>query len=625
MKTYSFKEKIAMTWRAVKITQQLDKAQMSYKVTEAILDVISPYATVFLTSLIINGIAAGIHSSSNLRPLLLYALAIITINLSLSIGRRLLARRINLAEYTWFQKVVLLFNHINMDMQYEHLENSETHLLQDRIFQVSNAYGYGLMILTWRIGKLVRSILSIILSAALSFSLFFLYSSDTYSGMQALVNSPFSFLIVLVPLVIAILINFKANRRNTQITMEEIKHLADDNRLFFYYDKLLKDYHAFAEIYIFNQKPLIHDKWIKRFQNPVWFQNIIKANARFACIRSLTTFLLSLPLYFYIALKAFMGIFPIGNFVLYTTTVARFMTGIEDLFSVIADLDANIPYLDEVYQYMDIPNTMYQGHLPVEKRAFCDNGDIDYEVEFRDVSFRYPGAESDTLHHVNIKFHIGQRLAIVGMNGSGKTTFIKLLCRLYDPTEGQILLNGVDIRKYDYDEYLSIFSVVFQDFNLFAFPLGENVAASMEYDADKVTDCLERAGFGDRLQTMPAGLDTCLYKNFDKNGVEISGGEAQKIAMARALYKDAPFIVLDEPTAALDPIAEQEIYAHFNSVLDNKTAIFISHRLSSCRFADEIAVFEDGQIVQHGNHDNLLAEEEGTYYRLWHAQAQYYT
>ena len=225
---------------------------------------------------------------------------------------------------------------------------------------------------------------------------------------------------------------------------------------------------------------------------------------------------------------------------------------------------------------------------------------------------------------MNLKFKVGEKLAVVGMNGSGKTTFIKLLCRLYDPTEGEILLNGVNIKKYDYNEYLSIFSVVFQDFRLFAFSLGQNVAAGAKYDGKKAAACLEKAGFGKRLAAMPQGLDTKLYRDFDPNGVEISGGEAQKIALARALYKDAPFIILDEPTAALDPVSEYEVYSKFNEISGNKTAIYISHRLASCRFCDKILVFDAGCIVQHDTHEALLAQLGGKYSELWNAQAQYY-
>ena len=201
---------------------------------------------------------------------------------------------------------------------------------------------------------------------------------------------------------------------------------------------------------------------------------------------------------------------------------------------------------------------------------------------------------------------------------------IKLLCRLYDPTEGIITLNGIDIKKYDYDEYMAIFSVVFQDFELLPFALAQNISASVDYDSEKVKQTLSKSGFDMRLSSMPESIETYLYKNFEENGVEISGGEAQKIALARALYKDAPFIVLDEPTAALDPIAEYEIYSKFNEIVGEKTAIYISHRLSSCRFCDDIAVFHEGELVQRGSHESLLSDEGGKYHELWNAQAQHY-
>ena len=224
---------------------------------------------------------------------------------------------------------------------------------------------------------------------------------------------------------------------------------------------------------------------------------------------------------------------------------------------------------------------------------------------------------------MNQKITLGTKNAVVGKNGAGKTTFIKLLCRLYEPTEGQILLNGVDIRYYDNEEYAKLFAIVFQDFNLFSFPLGENVAGSNEYDRERAAKCLEDAGFADRLAKMEKGLDTPLYQYDDENGVEISGGEAQKIAIARSLYKDAPFVIMDEPTSALDPVAEYEIYQRFDQMVEGKTSIYISHRMSSCRFCDNIIVFDEGKIIEQGSHDKLMSNK-GLYSELWNAQAQYY-
>ena len=288
------------------------------------------------------------------------------------------------------------------------------------------------------------------------------------------------------------------------------------------------------------------------------------------------------------------------------------------MISAVGELHNNAPYLQNIFELLEKPNAMYQGSLTTEKRT-----DNKYEITFAGVSFKYPGTEAYALKNINLTFNVGERLAIVGQNGSGKTTFIKLLCRLYDPTEGEILLNGFDIKKYDYRQYMDIFTVMFQDFQLLSVPLGQNVAAAANYDEAKATECLSRAGFN--TAAMAKGLETCLYKNFEDDGVDISGGEAQKIALARALYRPAPFVILDEPTAALGPVAEFEIYSKMNDIVEDKTAVFISHRLSSCRFCQDIAVFHEGELVQRGNHQSLVADDTGKYHELWNAQAQYYT
>ena len=324
--------------------------------------------------------------------------------------------------------------------------------------------------------------------------------------------------------------------------------------------------------------------------------------------------------YVFTCLKAWAGAFDVGSVTQYVGAATALAGSVYALLEAYGDMKANTEHLATTFRYLDMPNAMYQGSLTTEKRA-----DRNYQVEFRNVSFRYPGSESWALRNVSMKFRVSKRLAIVGENGSGKTTFIKLLCRLYDPQEGEILLNGIDIRKYRYDDYMNIFSVVFQDFQLISQSLGSNVAGSMRYDPQRVEKALTDAGFGPRLKTLPKGLETQLYKDYSEDGIEISGGEAQKIAIARALYKNAPFIILDEPTAALDPMAEAEIYAKFNEISGDKTAIYISHRLSSCKFCDEILVFHQGAIVQQGTHEALLSRKDGKYAQLWNAQAQYYT
>lgn len=245
-------------------------------------------------------------------------------------------------------------------------------------------------------------------------------------------------------------------------------------------------------------------------------------------------------------------------------------------------------------------------------------------ISFEGVSFRYPESETMVLHDISLTIAPGEKLAIVGENGSGKTTLIKLLCRLYQPTEGRILLNGQDIRSLPYEEYIRNIATVFQDFAIFAFSIAENVAASAEYDGQRVWAALSRAGLQGRTEGLSKGILQAVSHDYEEDGINLSGGEAQKLAIARASYKDAPVVILDEPTAALDPYAEKEVYEQFFRNLAGETMLSISHRLSSCRFCDRIAVLQKGRLVQLGTHADLLARPEGKYAEMWKAQAQYY-
>lgn len=323
--------------------------------------------------------------------------------------------------------------------------------------------------------------------------------------------------------------------------------------------------------------------------------------------------------YFFVTLLAVAGSVAVGMVVRYVACFERLVTALQAMIRDSQEFLLMARRQGAAMEYLDAEGSLYRGKLPVEKRS-----DDEYEIEFRDVSFRYPGSDVYALKNFSIKLRIGERMAVVGKNGSGKTTMIKLLSRLYDPTEGEILLNGIDIRKFDYHEYMQLFSIVFQDFSLFSFSLAKAVAGCEDYDPEKVKDCLVRAGFGERLTELPDGIDTIIGKEWDDGGILMSGGERQKIAIARALYKDSPFILLDEPTASLDPLAEFEVYSAFQEMVGSKTAVYISHRLSSCRFCDDIVVFDAGQIVQRGSHEQLMQQTDGLYHSLWMAQAEYY-
>ncbi len=318
-------------------------------------------------------------------------------------------------------------------------------------------------------------------------------------------------------------------------------------------------------------------------------------------------------MYLLIIIKAQGGAFPIAFALLYLTAVTLLVRYVSQLGEGLKSLSRNTPYLETALQFFDIPHQMYRGSLTTEKRTDCD-----YELTFRNVSFTYPAGKAPALTHVNITLIPGKRVAVVGENGSGKSTFVKLIARLYDPEEGEILLNGIDIRKYRHDDYIDLISVVFQDHQLLKGTLGGNVAGGDHFDRDRVLRCLDEVGF-----TLPVGDDP-LREELFRNGTSPSAGDTQKIAIARALYKHAPIIILDQPTATLDPVTEAEIYTHLDRIVGDRTAVFISHRLSSCRFCDEILVFDGGRIVQRGTHAELLAQKDGKYCALWNAQAQYY-
>lgn len=244
-------------------------------------------------------------------------------------------------------------------------------------------------------------------------------------------------------------------------------------------------------------------------------------------------------------------------------------------------------------------------------------------IEFRNVSFRYPGTKELVLDHVSLKIEPSEKIAVVGKNGSGKTTLVKLLCRLYEPEEGEILWNGKNIREYDLREWQKIFAIVFQDYSLLSLTLGQNVAASEQYEAERAKEVLQLAGFGERLNKLKKGLETVVYPEYEQDGVSFSGGEEQKIAIARAIYKGGQICILDEPTAALDPVSESRVYESFDEIVKGKTAVYVSHRLSSCKFSDRIFVLDNGKIAESGTHEALLSKN-GLYAQLWQAQAQYY-
>ena len=612
----TLKETVQIHWRAYRDVSHLCPGVFAVTAVHSIAKAITPYVTVFFSARIINELA-GSRRTDALIHLVVAALLSMGV-MTLVTGLLLRWREVISDRYTY--RKYHLFADKMLSLDFADVDDSKTHDLRAQIDQSENWSGWGIGQLYHRWGDFVEGCAGILGAVALTVSLFTLRVPAESS--LAYLNHP-GFAAALVGLIAVVtVLGPVCNNKSMGYWASVAEEARFGNRVFGAFGFISEEAHRAVDFRIYKQEEIARHymRQTDVFSHKGKMGQLARGpmGAWTAAGRSIGSILTGI-VYVFVCLKAWGGAFGVGSVTQYVGAVTALSGSVSMLISCIGTLKENVPFMRTTYEFLDIPNSMYQGSLTTEKRS-----DRQYEVEFRDVSFKYPGSELWALRHVNMKFKVGKRLAIVGENGSGKTTFIKLLCRLYDPQEGQILLNGIDIRKYRYDDYMNIFSVVFQDFQLICQSLGANVAGSMEYDRDRAEKALTDAGFADRLAAMEQGLDTVLYKDLSEDGVDISGGEAQKIAIARALYKDAPFIILDEPTAALDPIAEAEIYSKFNDIAGDKTAIYISHRLSSCKFCDEIAVFHRGEVIQQGTHTELAADENGKYYQLWNAQAQYY-
>ena len=619
-KRMSVGETVKLNNRAFYIFYKHYPQMVFSRLISVVWDALTPYVGIYYSALVIEELA-GSRNPERLRFLVLITLvsAAVIALVSAILNKWKGAQNAGL----WWKVNQLLFEKL-LDMDYVSRDESKTAELLSIIRQNQGGSGWGLHRVIKGYEELCSSVFTLVGGISLTVSLFVSRVPENAGSYTILNNSLFVVLMIVVMLIITYFAPILSNKAESYWALSA-NSINFANRLYFFCVNLGFNRATATDVRMYRQDKLGERYSEDNRANTFGSQGLMAKYGRgpmglYHAASSAVSVIFTGLVYAFVCLKAWAGAFGLGAVTQYVVSITKVSGGMSGLVSALGDMQNNAAFLVPIFEFLDIPNNMYQGSLTIEKRR-----DRKYEVEFRNVSFKYPGSDIYALRNVNIEFEIGSRLAIVGMNGSGKTTFIKLLCRLYDPTEGEILLNGIDIRKYNYAEYMMIFSVVFQDFQLFALRLGENVASKVDYDGERVMDSLRKAGFTERLAELQWGIETYLYKDYDKDGVNISGGEEQKIAIARALYKDAPFIILDEPTAALDPIAEAEIYSRFNDIVGDKTAVYISHRLSSCKFCDKIVVFHDGTIIQQGTHVSLVTDANGKYYELWHAQAQYYT
>lgn len=612
----SRRDAVRYNLRAFRTVYSTRKKVLALRMSKLAFAALTPYIGIRLSALLLDELA-GARNPERLTALVLWIIGSAAV---ITLVQSLLDRWHDAEQAGMYIHIGHLMSDKMKDMDFVDIDSPKTHALLSTIRQNQNGGGWGLHRVTHNFNNLWSAVLQLSGGIAMTVSLFTSRVPDT-AGKYTVLNSPF-FTLLAVALMLAI--TYLAPMLSAYGGKLFAGHAGDHNlgnRLFGFYGWLGKREESAVDVRIYHLGGFCEKYCLDKtatFSSKGPFAKIAKTKTGFLDAGSTVVgALFTGMVYLYVCVKGWAGAFGVGAITQYVGAVTLLAGSFRTILGQLGDMRNNSAFLKLCFDFLDMPNTMEQGTRPVPKQSIR-------EIEFKNVSFKYPGSDTFALKNVSIRFRAGDRLAVVGQNGSGKTTFIKLLCRLYDPTEGEILLDGVNIREYDYKDYLSAFSVVFQDFQTFALPLGQNVAGSTEYDRGRAERCLRDAGFGDRLATMPQGLDAYLYKYYETNGVDVSGGEAQKIALARTLYKDAPFIILDEPTAALDPIAESEIYASFNAIVGGKTALYISHRLSSCRFCKTVAVFDGGKLVQYGSHETLLNDRAGKYSELWNAQAQYY-
>lgn len=605
-------KKFKVIFSAFKEMHRLEKRLIPTSIAVSIVMAVMPFVNVWFTSKIIDLLDTG----AEMNELFLYIGLAVGINLILFFVNYFLSDMYYMYRSLMYNKELQNISVKLFKMEYQRLENGDFKELVHKHSEAQDRVFSSFVQLSWMMRDFLSGLITLVISVIIIFPLLkigFKTTGNTFFEKPVFLLTIFGAIAVMtgIILVIALKMNkmwFKASDEYSRL-----------DRIFYYFLNMFSDYNTGKEIRLYKEQKLIEhnatDKLLTDGERVLKkaSMNSAKSSSFIAVLGAVVGF----GIYLFIGVKGLYGLFGIGSLVLYCGSFMQIINGIMKMAATFGKTEEMVPLVNYYFDIMNTKDDMTYGSKVLD---LTDK----FEIEFKNVSFRYPGAENDSLKNVNLTIHNGEHLAVVGRNGSGKTTFIKLMCRLYDVTEGEILINGENIKEYTAESLMSLYSVVFQDFKIFSTTLAQNISAGSDYNSEKLFDALDKSNIKERVQKMENEENTYLYKDLDKAGVEISGGEAQKLALARALYKDSPIVILDEPTAALDPVAENEIYNRFNSFVNHKTAIYISHRLSSCIFCSRIAVFDKAELVQNGTHEELLENKAGKYYELWNAQAQYY-
>lgn len=493
-------------------------------------------------------------------------------------------------------KVDKMVNDKVMDVDYFKLEDPKFKDLVSKAKKGMSEYSSGIYSIIYNLQALISTIITI-------------------SGVVGIVIFSRQYLVIVVS-ALAIILNWFIETKSKKIEKEFNDSFVRFSRKIWYYNRAIFNFQTQKEIRMYNSLGMIEDTCAK--ENSEAF-GMYKENARknqklwsfeaFAYI-FLTRFLSILVL----AWSCYNGDITLATFTMLFTALETFDGQVYYLISTIKTYSQDCEYQNDFIDLMEIDSVFKHGKLKLDEIQ---------TIEFKNVFFKYPGCDNYVIEDLSFKITNKEKVSLVGINGSGKTTIIKLICRFFKVDSGEILVNGINIEEYDYKDYMKKLAVVFQDFYIISFSIKSNIAC-IDNNQEKLYDCLKRAGAYDLVLGLDKKEYTYVNKWFDRTGIEFSGGEKQKFAIARCLYKNGDFVVLDEPTSALDPMAEAEIYYHFNDIVGKKLTLFISHRLSSCIFSDRILVLDGAKIIESGTHKELMSNESGLYKKMFDSQAQYY-
>lgn len=428
--------------------------------------------------------------------------------------------------------------------------------------------------------------------------------------------------ILLISLVVHVLVIMWISKATHDFEYAKKKETSKAQRRIGYYQKTTQDFSYGKDIRIFNLRNRVMDNYQEEINAFLKLLGQIRNREYLLSLLGIVTLLITNVLTYGILIYNVLNGMPVSSFTMYVAMTTSLMALLLEFGNDLAFVWNEGEYVNDFYRLLDAPLTL-EGEKTRED-VLSQESDKSLEIVFDHVTFRYPGTEKNIFTDLNFTIHAGERLAIVGVNGAGKSTLVKLMTGLFAPTEGHIYINGVDITELKKSEVYDLYSAVFQDVNILAFTIRENVGcASEDIDDIRVQTALDKTGLGDKVKEFEKGLDQMMLKVIDEDGTDFSGGERQKLSIARGLYKDAPMVIMDEPTAALDALAEAEIYENFSSLVEGKTAVYISHRLASTRFCDKIALFDADGLSEYGTHDELM-EQKGKYYDMFVIQGKYY-